>query len=86
MKISIWQFDEAPKKYRDMSSHNDNEDWVLVLHNCLEGQDINIRPPLFWLFYSDTQHIGYPLDHYVTEWGRVQRIRDGDDLVAITHR
>ena len=29
--IKIWRFDDAPKKYRDMSRSGGDEDWVAII-------------------------------------------------------
>jgi hypothetical protein len=33
--IKVWQFYDAPKKYRDLSQHGGDEDWIAVVPKAL---------------------------------------------------
>lgn len=84
MKISLWLFEDAPQKYRDMSRHDGDEDWVVVFHDMLDYFDL---PSPFYHLLPDGAHWDTPDKQgrgYEKPWGFVLRMRDGNDLIAIT--
>ncbi len=85
MKISIWLFDDAPKKYQDMSRHGGDEDCVVVFHDMPDYLDL---PSPFYQLLPGGVNWDAPEQQqerdYAESWGFIQRVRDGNDLIAIT--
>ena len=38
--IKVWQFDDAPKEYRDLSTHGGDEDWIAFIPECMKDDYI----------------------------------------------
>lgn len=67
--IRIWQFDDAPERYRNLSGHGGDEDWVIVIHKSLKD-DVAVR----WLIIDQ-----------INDWyGPPQETEVGDEIVVIT--
>ena len=87
MKISVWLFDDAPQKYQEMSRHGSDEDLVIVFHDIIDPFAAQAETPSpFYQLLPDCVHwyAPEPERDYATSWGFIQRVHDGDDLIAIT--
>ena len=88
MRISIYQFNEASQKYQDMSKHGGDEDWVIVFHDMIDPATAwDVASPFYYLL-PDGANWDKPEQQqerdYAEPWGFIRRVRDGNDLIAIT--
>jgi hypothetical protein len=76
--IRLWHWADAPKEYRDLSTHGGDEDWVMHCPVALRGTG---GPVGLWPVVDSDE------DSYVQGYGHVDRhdLPNGDLVVIFAH-
>lgn len=62
--VKVWSFRDAPEKYRSLSEHGDDEDWVAFIPESIKDE--------YFPWMEDGTEFGFKIDEYKVEGGLVR--------------